>query len=206
MQVERGGGDRRRIIASGWACDLRILCDGRRQIFAFLLPGDTIDLARPQSLGACAVVALTQLVVVGGAERGAVDPEHELERRNLEAAMDATRQDRLYDHLVRIGRLTARERVIHLLLELRDRLDRVGLVKDETFKIPVTQEVLADALGLSVVHINRTLRELRDQGLVVIKSGSVTLNHRAKLASAGCYEPSRAVTRAEPRTFRGASL
>src|ERR1700722_7566205 len=57
MQVERGGGDRRRIIASGWACDLRILCDGRRQIFAFLLPGDTIDLARPQSLGACAVVA-----------------------------------------------------------------------------------------------------------------------------------------------------
>jgi transcriptional regulator with XRE-family HTH domain len=77
--------------------------------------------------------------------------------------------------------------VIHLLLELHERLERVGLVHGETFKIPLTQEVFADALGLSVVHINRTLKGLRKEGWVCIKAGSVTLRNRPRLAAASCY-------------------
>jgi CRP-like cAMP-binding protein len=183
--------EKQQVIASGWACDLRILHDGRRQIFSFLLPGDAIDLRRAQNVGSRAVVALTQLVVVGHPERGASEGRSFL--GGFEDGPTSAEQ-RLYDHLVRLGRLTTRERVVHLLLEFRDRLARVGLVKDETFKVPITQEVLADALGLSVVHINRTLRELREKDLVLIKSGLVILKNRPKLiALSGYQSPEEAV-------------
>jgi CRP-like cAMP-binding protein len=97
------------------------------------------------------------------------------------------REQRLYDHLVRMGRLSAKERLIHLLLELWERLEKVGLVDGDTFKIPLTQEIFADALGLSVVHVNRTLKALRKEGLVYIKSGSATLADRTRLARMSCY-------------------
>jgi len=157
---------------------LRILPDGRRQIFSFLLPGDAIEARGAGSVGACGVVALTRLEVVN---RGP--------QLTDSACRDAAlqRERRLYDHLMRMGRLSAKERVIHLLLELHERLERVGLVHGETFKIPLTQEVFADALGLSVVHINRTLKGLRKEGWVYIKAGSVTLRNRPRLAAASCY-------------------
>ncbi len=176
---ERTGPEKQLVIVSGWACELRILPDGRRQIFSFLLPGDAIEARGTGSVGSCGVVALTRLEVVNRGPPLTADP----------ACRDAAhqRERRLYDHLVRMGRLSAKERVIHLLLELYDRLDRVGLVHGETFKIPLTQEVFADALGLSVVHINRTLKGLRKEGWVCIKAGSVTLRNRPRLAAASCY-------------------
>ncbi|SFJ90160.1 Crp/Fnr family transcriptional regulator [Caulobacter sp. UNC279MFTsu5.1] len=177
-QGERTGPGKQLIIVSGWACELRILPDGRRQIFSFLLPGDAIEARGAGSVGACGVVALTRLEVVN---RGP--------QLTDSACRDAAlqRERRLYDHLMRMGRLSAKERVIHLLLELHERLERVGLVHGETFKIPLTQEVFADALGLSVVHINRTLKGLRKEGWVYIKAGSVTLRNRPRLAAASCY-------------------
>ena len=98
------------------------------------------------------------------------------------------REERLFDQIVRIGRLTAKERVLNLLLELYDRLDAIGLVKENTFRIPLTQEVFADALGLSVVHINRTMQQLRREGMVTVGRGAVTLHQRHKLASFACYQ------------------
>ncbi|KRA67225.1 CarD family transcriptional regulator [Caulobacter sp. Root656] len=178
-QGERAGPEKQLIIVSGWACELRILPDGRRQIFSFLLPGDAIEARGAGSVGACGVVALTRLEVVN---RG---PQLPLDSACRDAALQ--REQRLYDHLMRMGRLSAKERVIHLLLELYERLERVGMVHGETFKIPLTQEVFADALGLSVVHINRTLKGLRKEGWVCIKAGSVTLRNRPRLAAASCY-------------------
>jgi hypothetical protein len=78
--------------------------------------------------------------------------------------------------------------VLNLLLELYDRLDLIGLVKENTFRIPLTQEVFADALGLSVVHINRTLQQLRREGMLSVGRGTVTLNYRHKLAALACYQ------------------
>jgi CRP-like cAMP-binding protein len=178
------GSDRPQVIVSGWACDMRILCDGRRQIFAFLIPGDVVAATAAQSMTPYVVVALTQLLLVGRM------PDDDDERETLsraDAIVTARRQEQLYDQLVRIGRLSARERTAHLLLELHYRLDRVGLVKDGTFKVPVNQEVLADALGMSVVHINRTLRELRDDDLLRIKAGSVSLKNIPKLIAISGY-------------------
>jgi CRP-like cAMP-binding protein len=178
---------RQLIVVSGWACDLRILPDGRRQIFSFLLPGDAIEARGARSVGSRGVVALTRLEVVDSGRQLAADPD---EREALLKALSEAalrKEERLYDHVVRMGRLTAKERVMHLLLELREPLERVGLVDGCTFKIPLTQEIFADALGLSVVHINRTLKELRKEGLVQVKLGAATLQNPQKLAKMCCY-------------------
>lgn len=179
--------DRLLVIVAGWACELRILPDGRRQIFGFLLPGDIIETGAACDLGGRGVVALTRLQIVEAEDLGA---DASAARKRLEEVR-ASREERLYDHIVRVGRMTARERILHLLLELRDRLDAVGLVRDETFKIPLTQELFADALGLSVVHINRTLRALKQEGCVSIRSGSVTLHERLRWAGTCGYDASR---------------
>ncbi len=81
----------------------------------------------------------------------------------------------LLDHIVRLGRQTAYERMAHLLLELRWRLAEVGLGDERKFPLPLTQEVLADALGLSIVHVNRTLQQLRREGLLEMRAGFVEL-------------------------------
>jgi CRP-like cAMP-binding protein len=184
---DRSGSDRWLVIVSGWACELRILPDGRRQIFGFLLPCDTIE-ARATTGGAShGVMALTRLEVVSPCGPGTAEGLGEATMLRALEAEALRREDRFYDQLTRIGRLTARERIMHLLLELYCRLARVGLVNGDTFKLPLTQEIFADALGLSIAHINRTLKELRREGLVVIQSGRVTLPDRERLAVKACY-------------------
>jgi CRP-like cAMP-binding protein len=80
------------------------------------------------------------------------------------------------EHLVSIGRRNALERTAHFLLELYDRLQLVGLAGHETFACPLNQNVLADALGLSTIHVNRVLRQLRERGLVTLKNQIVVIN------------------------------
>jgi CRP-like cAMP-binding protein len=83
------------------------------------------------------------------------------------------------EHLVDIGRRTALGRVAHFLLELLTRLRIVGLADEKSYRVPLTQELIADALGLSVPHVNRTLRQLRDDGLVTIEDQRVVIKRRA---------------------------
>jgi CRP-like cAMP-binding protein len=184
------------LVISGWACEMRILADGRRQIFSFLLPGDPIEIAPGDQLGRRSIVALTRLEVI---DAGPLLKEDAIsERRAFHAALTTAlerQRERLFDHLLRLGRLTAYQRVVDLLLELRDRLDEIGLVKSESFHFPLTQENIADSVGLSVVHVNRTLQQLRREGLLDIRSGRVTLLKPAQLrALTGCNE----VTATEP--------
>jgi CRP-like cAMP-binding protein len=183
---------RKVVIVSGWACELRILPDGRRQIFAFHLPGDIVDLNQADC-GRRVSIALTRLETVDVEVLLAGDDEV---RRNVSAALRQTmlrQDDRLFDHMVRVGRLSARERVLNLLLDLHDRLSAAGLVKESTFRLPVTQEMFADALGLSIVHINRTLQQLRREGLISLRAGTVTLHNRHRLDALACYQPASAV-------------
>ena len=79
------------------------------------------------------------------------------------------------EHLVSIGRRSAMERTAHLLLELYDRLHIVGLADKGAFACPLSQNVLADALGLSTIHVNRVLRQLRDRGRVTVKNQTVVI-------------------------------
>ena len=98
-------------------------------------------------------------------------------------------ETRLFDHIVRLGRQSAFERVTHLLLELHERLAVVGLAFENRFPLPLTQEVLADALGLSIVHVNRTLQQLRRGGLIDTRAGWVTLRDHEQMASLANFRP-----------------
>lgn len=167
-----------RLIVSGWAVRQRLLPDGRRQIFSFLVPGDGIGFCiNPHPLAMAATTALTRIETVdatlvrAAARDGAAHPG----LAEVVAAGARLDETRLLDNMVRLGRQTAYERVAHLLLELRDRLVVAGLADELRFPLPATQETLADALGLSVVHINRILQQLRREKVIELHSGRVTL-------------------------------
>ena len=174
---------RPQLIVSGWACRERVLADGRRQIINVLLPGDGIGLRRHPGGELAAVRALTALetidascvaeAVCAGRAPGIAGALEAAE--NLEHLL-------LLDQLVRLGRQTAYERVAHFLLELQRRLEVVQLGDRQRFPMPLTQEILADALGLSIVHVNRTLQQLRREGLIELHSGVAILLDRDRLA------------------------
>lgn len=167
-------------LLSGWACEMRALPDGRRQILGFALPGDPLQTAPPRAGGGFVAIALTDVACVE-AQRLA-----ELDRPGLQAALDAARGQavaRRYDAILRLGRMSALERVADLLWELHERLDRIGLVQGGEFALPITQEHLADALGLSAVHVNRSLGTLRERGLASFRFGRVTRFNRQAMAA-----------------------
>jgi CRP-like cAMP-binding protein len=166
-------------LVSGWACLAHGLSDGRRQILAFLLPGDGVgfDLLS-RSRKSVEVIALTE-IKLRQALPGAFVPGPRLARALAGAA--AAQQGRLIDHVVRLGRQTAYERMAHLLLEFHDRLLDIAEASETGFEMPLKQEVLADALGLSLVHINRILQQLRRDGLVITRGKKMTLLNRAAL-------------------------
>lgn len=172
-----------KVVLGGWACRQRIRPNGVRQIFDFLLPGDLIGRA-PHS----GEVALTAVAAITSVETAEISAPHfgSTLARVLDC-MKVEEEARLHDHLMRLGRLSAYERMAHLLLELHDRLDRVGQARDWRFTLPLTQEVLADALGLSIVHVNRTLQQLRREGLIDTHGGVVTLLQPKALSAAADY-------------------
>jgi CRP-like cAMP-binding protein len=194
LLVEGDFARRPRFVVSGWASTQRILSDGRRQVFGFALPGDGIGVyPRMAPPAPFTVVATTAMETVDA------EPFLEAVRLGdspglLKAFSAAARvEDQiLLDHIVRLGRQTAYERVAHFLLELHDRLAVVGLAEQQRFPLPFTQEILADTLGLSIVHINRTLQQMRRDHLIEWRSGMATILRRDLLASMSDYRLSGA--------------
>jgi CRP-like cAMP-binding protein len=178
--VPQGGPIRRaRLIIEGWACRQRTLADGRRQIIGFLLPGDLIGMRRQSGpLDLCATVALTRLQCLDATPLREAVLRDVGRSPGLVAAMrraERLEEAQLLDHVTRLGRQTAYERVAHLLLDLHARLTAAGLALGPSFPMPLTQETLADALGLSVVHVNRILQQLRREKLVELRAGRAVL-------------------------------
>lgn len=169
-------------VVDGWACEMRVLPDGRRQIYSIALPGDVV-VSRPGNVGVhCSLVALTAFdcVDVSNLLSRARTVDREEVSRALDHALQQTQQRR-YDAIVRLGCRSAPQRVADLLLELHDRLEAVDLVTSDGFRLPLTQEHFADVLGLSVVHVNRSLRSLRRNGLANFRFGRVSGFDRAGL-------------------------
>jgi len=180
---------RPQFILSGWACRQRVLPDGRRQIFSFLLPGDGFALNTRAGAELSTVTALTVLETVDAEPLlDAVQAGRAPAIARALAAMDAMEHKLLLDHVVRLGRQTAYERIAHMLLELQRRLEIAGLGDGQRFPLPLTQEILADALGLSIVHVNRTLQQLRRERLIELRSGVTILLQRELLASIADYQ------------------
>lgn len=186
---------RPRFVISGWACRQRLMPDGRRQIFSLLLPGDSLGFGDRPSLAS--VVALTAMETADGA--AVLEAARRGSAPGLARAIAAAslmEDALLLDHAVRLGRLTAFERVAHFLLELQQRLEVSGLGDRQRFPLPLTQEILADALGLSIVHVNRTLQQLRRAGMIELRSGVAILLQPEAMAKLCDYRPTSAANRA----------
>lgn len=177
----------RRALLSGWACRQRILSDGRRQILGFLLPGDLIGVCQHSNpLASTTIVATTEVTMcsVPTAEPGSGLAE-------ALARSAALEEHYLLAHIIRLGRLNAYERLADWLLETQERLAFVGLPAADQFPLPLTQEMLADALGLTSVHVNRTLQSMRRDGLLTLRGGMMSLPDRGRLEKLVDFRPAR---------------
>lgn len=184
-------------VVEGWACRQRVLPDGRRQIVALYLPGDLIGsvLDRPPRYSPCTFLALTPVTASDGSSvRAAISQEPDRHGRLAHAFARAefALVEHLVNHVVRLGQQTALERMAHFFLEIEERLRDVGLVADDGFSMPLTQETLADTLGVSHVHINRTLQTLRRDELVSVKGPAVVLRDVEALHRIADYRPDAA--------------
>jgi len=189
--------DTPRLLLAGWACRMRVFPDGRRQIFEFILPGEMYGLClRPQAVALSNIVTLTPATIADASAIGDVFAGDQERFPNLVAALHcAAGLDELHllNQLIRVGRQSAYERVAHLVLELHERLDAAGLAAGDTIALPLTQEILADALGLSIVHLNRTLQQLRRDGLIAFKSGVLRLLAPGRLAQIADFRPPKII-------------
>ena len=179
------------ILVSGWAVAYKILEDGQRQIIDFLIPGDFIGLRgmvshlSDHSVEPVTDIEVTEVLVADFMTALADTP------RLAIAVFWATSRDEamVVEHLINIGRRDAAVRVAHFLLELGARLALVGLGSKAGYACPLTQYLLADALGLSAVHVNRVLRQLRDKGMVTFRDGFVTFDDYGRLTEFAGFDP-----------------
>ena len=167
-----------RLILSGWAGLSVVLSDGRRHFLDFALPGDLVGFSLyPQAHAKAAVVCLTPLETIKiPALANCVDAP---ERSSGLLAVLHTAQDhfenRLLNQIVRNGCQTAHEKLCSLLLELYARLSLVGFAEQLSFELPISQIVIADALGLSTVHVNRTFQHLKREGIIQAQGHRLTI-------------------------------
>ncbi|MDZ4370463.1 MAG: Crp/Fnr family transcriptional regulator [Phenylobacterium sp.] len=178
------------VLLEGQAFRHKTLADGRRQILGFLVPGDVVDLQRLYLGVDYGVTALTPCQV-------ATAPRAKLEDLLLQHSGLA----RAFWSLVLIeasiqrawmlgmGRRTARARVAHLLCEVFLRLREAGLARGNRCGFPITQNHLADALGLSGVHTNRVLQALRSEGLIALRARELVILDWPGLEEAAEFDP-----------------
>ena len=179
------------LILSGWAYRYKQLEDGRRQIAGFLLPGDLTEAFAPEGYAAdCSIAALTPITCadVSLTALAAVCEQHPAVRQALLwESFIATSIQR--EWMLNVGQRVGTERIGHLLCELFLRLRRAGLTEDRSFVLPLTQFDMAHALGLSHVHINRKLAQLRDQGLIELSGRTLRIPDIAALQATSSFNP-----------------
>ncbi len=171
------------VILDGVACRYRDRADGRRQVLSFLLPGDLCDLdllvaSRTDyavgTLSACRVAAVPRALLLD------LVHQHPPVFRAMQLAKLAD-EARSRDWVMTLGSSTAAERLAHLLCEIMDRLQAVGLATADGCDLPLTQTDFADATGLSAVHVNRTLQTLRGQRLIELRGRKLRVPDVARL-------------------------
>ena len=162
---------------SGWAFRYQSLPDGRRQILNFLLPGDLVGLqASLLSAAQHGIEALTAVELCVFPRKRVWDLFVRMPSLSYELAWLGSREECLIDeNLTSVGQRNAGERIAALVISLYRRADALGLVSEQSFQFPLSQQQLADALGLSLVHTSKTWSRLRRAGLFAVSGGRLTL-------------------------------
>jgi CRP-like cAMP-binding protein len=176
------------VILNGWACRYKILPSGTRQIMAFLLPGDACDL----HIGMLAEMdhnlqALTpcEVALIPGERMEMLLEDHP-------AVARAMYKSQLIDEgilrawIVSMGRRNSVERVAHLMCELYLRSFSINSTGEVAF--PISQIVVADALGMTPVHVNRILKELRLAGAMTLQRGNLLVTDAVKLVQIAGFD------------------
>jgi CRP-like cAMP-binding protein len=162
---------------SGWAFRFKTLPDGRRQILNFLLPGDLLGLQAAMfdvTLHGIETLTEVQLCVLPRRQVWALFAE--MPTLAFDVTWLGSREESIVDeNLISVGRRSASERVAALIVALYKRAKALSLVAGQTFAFPLTQQHIADALGLSLVHTNKTLARLRRMGMFKRANGTLTL-------------------------------
>jgi len=178
-------------LISGWAARVCELKDGRCQFLQLILPGDALaphlQVCDRQQTIQCLTLSRT---VDGTAIRLAARDSAKFP--GIAAATElAAAHDRalLLDQVTRLGRQTAYERVANLFIELHYRCSQVGLVHADGLAFPLTQEAIGDLLGLSLVHVNRTLQLMRRESMIALKQGRLMLLNLPELQAIADFRP-----------------
>ena len=187
---EHQAGGRAFIVQAGWACAYKLLPDGGRQVIDFPLPGDFMGvrslLLRTSDHGFSAV---TDLVAAEITAPRLMDLFQKAPRLGCAILWACSRDEAMVvEHLVGVGRRSAIARTAHFFVELALRLKLVGLADDTGFACPLNQYLLSDALGLTAVHLNRVLRQLRERRLMTLREGRVILHDLAGLGRLAGYD------------------
>lgn len=189
------------LVISGLTARSVILEDGRRQLTALHIPGDFVDLhALLLKVMDHSVIAMTDCtaVFVPHSDLTALTERapHLTRLLWLSTTIDAAIQREM---IASIGRRTPLKHLAHLVCELYLRLEVVGLAKNGRFNLTLTQSDIADVLGLSVVHTNRTIQDLRATGLFSWKNAEVTITDFDRLADLAGFDPTYLNLVVEPR-------
>jgi CRP-like cAMP-binding protein len=189
--ISRQGDDDDRIfiVKSGWAILYRGLKNGDRQIIDTPLRGDIFGFCSVEGPRLASLASITELAVYEISMKELVEAisSHGLLRNKIICSL-ARLNAILAEHLINAGRRNAITRTAHFLLELEERLSIVGLSVRGRYECPLTQHDLADILGLTTVHVNRTLGELRKADLVSFKAGHVDVINRKKLVKTAGFD------------------
>ena len=191
-EVAREAGREVSVLLSGLACQVKMLDSGRRQITGLIVPGDICDYSfLTGDIGSSHVMALTPSHVgriAVGSLTDLCDQHPRVMRAILRAA--ASEWAMTQERVISLGLRTALERVAHLLCEMHARLASVGLVGEgNSYDLPLTQAELGEALGLSTVHVNRTLQVLRRNGTITMRNGVVTIGNLDALREEAGFDP-----------------
>ena len=178
-------------ILEGFACSFKHTGEGKRQIMAFFIPGDVPDLQSLHLKTLDHTIGTLSPCTVGFIPHEALRELCERFPRITGALWrDTLIQGAIFrEWVVNNGRREARSRMAHLLCELLSRLKAVGLAQDHSCQLPVTQGEFADATGISNVHVNRVLQELRSEGLIILKGNTFTAPDWEKLKTVGDFDP-----------------
>lgn len=178
------------LITDGWAIRYKTLADGRRQILDFLLPGDMTGLFSVLfDQTDCGVQALTPLSIrSAGARRIIAELNRSQQLAVTLSWLAGSAEQRMDEQLLRVGRRSAEERMAHLFTELHRRLRRNGIQDSSARRLPLTQKAVADHLGMSQVHANRTFRALVRRGVVALRDGVILLLDPVELACVADFE------------------
>lgn len=179
------------LVLTGLACRYKLLEEGQRQIMAFLIPGDMCDL-HVAILGrmdhAIGTLAPSKVAYIPQQAIQEITTKHP----NLNRALwwnTLVDEATLREWLVSMGRRPADKRLAHLCCELLVRMRSVGLADGNTIDLPLTQDDLADTLGISTVHVNRVLQQLRDDGLITFRDKKLTVHDVPRLQAFSGFDP-----------------